>query len=100
MRIPPLAVTSPEPEMLPPLRVVSPLIVMSAVLVRSLLFVSVVMVKALVPKLATETPLRFTVAMVPAEPGKAVVKLSVPPSAIVNAVPIESTVPPIFTVPS
>ena len=34
MRIPPLAVTSPEREMLPPLRVVSPLIVMSAVLIR------------------------------------------------------------------
>ena len=85
--------------MLPPLRVVSPLIVMSAVLVRLPLFVSVVTVKALGPKLATVPPLIFTVAMVPAEPGKAVVKLSVPDNDV-NAVPIESTVPPIFTVPS
>ena len=97
-RVPPLAFTFPEPEIVPPWIVVRPLTVMSAVLVNvPNVIVSVVAFKGFVPKFAVPALAR-TVGIVPAEPGKAVLKLRVP-ELEVKAAPIELTVPVKLVVP-
>ena len=77
-RIPPFELTSPEPEIVPPVIVVRPLTVITPEPVRvPPLISSVVAFRALVPKFAVP-PSIITVGIVPAYPGKEVVKLSVP----------------------
>ena len=98
VKMPPLALTAPEPEIVPESSVNGPVTVMSPVPVSVPPFMfSVVASSTFAPKF-TVPPLTVTALIVPAVPGKAVAKLSVPPPNV-SAAPIELTVPVKLAVP-